>query len=365
MLSKLPVEIIYLIATYLPSASDLVHIAQTCKRLYGVVSAEDGHVFRAFIEHRFPGFVPSSCWKDVTQALTSRSRALDKNAVVSRFVAKPPTRAELGITTRTDRPTLGYRPAIDSYEIWNGSTWADRREVLAWGGGHEIVMKIKQHGKAQNSQWAIFDDLDVVSSHDDVCGLHILRPGHHRKVEDKEHIIFGRMRGELLHVALKPNEDTHDYVQRFQTSNSGLEHIDLSEGPDPILAAHDKKGTITFYSTTKDDDVVEPFGNIVIGSRLAARNKCSKFLSPTLFAIGTGRSEDALAISSISSERLALEREISVGSLDQDVRLGSTASVIVNAMAPLCGQQVTTGSPGSTFLAAWGDRRIRYDLFPL
>ncbi|OOO10072.1 hypothetical protein OAory_01058800 [Aspergillus oryzae] len=359
MLSKLPVEIIYLIATYLPSASDLVHIAQTCKRLYGVVSAEDGHVFRAFIEHRFPGFVPSSCWKDVTQALTSRSRALDKNAVVSRFVAKPPTRAELGITTRTDRPTLGYRPAIDSYEIWNGSTWADRREVLAWGGGHEIVMKIKQHGKAQNSQWAIFDDLDVVSSHDDVCGLHILRPGHHRKVEDKEHIIFGRMRGELLHVALKPNEDTHDYVQRFQTSNSGLEHIDLSEGPDPILAAHDKKGTITFYSTTKDDDVVEPFGNIVIGSRLAARNKCSKFLSPTLFAIGTGRSEDALAISSISSERLALEREISVGSLDQDVRLGSTASVIVNAMAPLCGQQVTTGSPGSTFLAAWGDRRIR------
>lgn len=365
MLSKLPVEIIYLIATYLPSASDLVHIAQTCKRLYGVVSAEDGRVFRAFIEHRFPGFVPSSCWKDVTQALTSRSRALDKNAVVSRFVAKPPTRAELGITTRTDRPTLGYRPAIDSYEIWNGSTWADRREVLAWGGGHEIVMKIKQHGKAQNSQWAIFDDLDVVSSHDDVCGLHILRPGHHRKVEDKEHIIFGRMRGELLHVALKPNEDTHDYVQRFQTSNSGLEHIDLSEGPDPILAAHDKKGTITFYSTTKDDDVVEPFGNIVIGSRLAARNKCSKFLSPTLFAIGTGRSEDALAISSISSERLALEREISVGSLDQDVRLGSTASVIVNAMAPLCGQQVTTGSPGSTFLAAWGDRRIRYDLFPL
>lgn len=174
MLSKLPVEIIYLIATYLPSASDLVHIAQTCKRLYGVVSAEDGRVFRAFIEHRFPGFVPSSCWKDVTQALTSRSRALDKNAVVSRFVAKPPTRAELGITTRTDRPTLGYRPAIDSYEIWNGSTWADRREVLAWGGGHEIVMKIKQHGKAQNSQWAIFDDLDVVSSHDDVCGLHIL-----------------------------------------------------------------------------------------------------------------------------------------------------------------------------------------------
>ncbi|KAE8352952.1 hypothetical protein BDV28DRAFT_148557 [Aspergillus coremiiformis] len=358
MLSKLPAEIVYLIANYLPCASDLVHLAQTCKRLYEVVSDEDWRIFRAFIKYRFPGFVPTSFWKDTAQALTSRSRALDKHAIISRFVVLPPTPEDLESSpTRTDNSTIGYRPSIDSYEVWNGNTWADRKEVLAWGAGHEIVMRTKQYGEAKEQKWFRFNDLDTVSSHDDICGLHILRPGHYLKDDNKEHLIFGRMRGDLLHLAIKPN-GTHDYVQRFHTFNSTLEHIDLSGGPEPTLAAHHENGTVSFYSTIKEEAAVQPFGHITVESRLAARNKPSKFLSPTLFAIGTGRDEDALAISSISSERIALEREIEVPSLDLDIRIGLPPRSAISSITPLCGQG-STGSDGNVFLAAWGDRRIR------
>ncbi|KAB8232192.1 F-box protein [Aspergillus alliaceus] len=364
MLSRLPPEIVYSIATYIHCANDLVHVSQTCRRLHEVLSAENWRIFRIFIQNQFPGFVPPSSrdipfWKDAAQALTSRSRALDRHSIISRFVVRPLRRdEETDLITRTDNPTLGYRPAIDSYEFWNGNTWADRKEVLAWGAGHEIVMRIRQYGEGQDLNWIMFNDLDTVNSHDDICGLHLLKPGHYLKGEENEHLIFGRMRGELLHLAINPREDRHDYVQRFKTSSSGLDHIDLSEGSDPILAAHNQDGTISFYNTTKEEAEVQQFGRITIESRLAARNKCSKFLSPNLFALGTGHNENALAISSISSERLALEREFNVRSLNLDDRVGLTSRTTISAIAPLCGQ-ISRESAGNVFLAAWGDLRIR------
>ncbi|KAF7597062.1 hypothetical protein BBP40_010536 [Aspergillus hancockii] len=246
---------------------------------------------------------------------------------------------------------------IDSYELWNGTGWADRREVLAWGAGHEIYMRIKQYGAPRYHGWFVINDLDMVSSNDDICGLHILRPNHYSKKEGKEHLIFGRLRGELVHLAITPDEHTHGYVQRFQTSGLQLERTDLSDGPHPILAAHLMNGSVAFYSTTAEMAEVQPFGRLQIEPGTVTRNKYSKFLSSSLFAVGTGRRDDALAISSISSERLALEREISVDLLDLDTRVGHNPRTTVSAIAPL--RVKDCSSPGNVFLAAWGDRAIR------
>ncbi|KKK12979.1 hypothetical protein ARAM_000942 [Aspergillus rambellii] len=359
LLSELPPEIVYLIAKNLPTASALAHLAQTCHRLHEIVAGEDWWIFRAFVHSQFPGIQTPPFWKDVAQALTSRSRALDRHGIIGRFILRPAVAGELGGSrqaTRGDNPTHGYRPAIDSYEIWNGSSWHDRKEVLAWGAAHELFLRVKQYGRNQEQEWVIFNDLQHISSHDDICGIHILRPEHASKTSEQEHLILARMRGELIHLAIAPKDRTHEYRQKFITDGLEIERTDMSDGLEPILAAHLGNGTVAFYSTTTGDPEVEAFARLRINAEGSVRNKCSKFLSPTHFAVGTGRSEDAIAISTISQERVSLDREISA--FDLDTSYGLSVKNNVTALAPLNGQ-IVGGSPGTAFLAAWGDGAVR------
>ncbi|GES61513.1 F-box domain protein [Aspergillus terreus] len=360
MLADLPPEILYHIASYLPTASALAHLAQTCHRLHTIITADDWRICRAFISHRFPHIDTPPFWKDAAQALTSRSRALDKHAVIGRFVGPSRDAAKVGShqAIRRDNPTHGYRPAIDSYEFWNGKTWEDRKEVLAWSAADTLVMRIRQTGRGRNEQWFVFDDLDHISSHDDICGLHLLRPNHYAKERDREHIIFGRMRGELVHLAIAPVTSAYEYKQRFLTFGVELERTDLSNGPDPILAAHFSNGSIAFYSTTSEDAEVQAFARLRIDPDKVARNKHSKFISPSRFAVATGRLEDSLTISTISQERLSLDRVIGVDSLDLDSQVGLAQKTNVTAITPLS-PQTSHPSSGNIFLAAWGDRAVR------
>ncbi|KAF9885770.1 hypothetical protein FE257_012352 [Aspergillus nanangensis] len=360
MLSELPPEILYLIATYLPTASAVANLAHVCQRLHEIIAVEDWRILRTFVKSRFPNIETPPFWKDAAQALTSRSRALDRHAVVGRFVSVPPDAVKVGPreAIRHDAPTHGYRPAIDSYEVWDGSTWADRKEVLAWGAANELVMRITRCGKNRNERWLVFNDLEHTSSHDDICGTHLLRPDHYVKAPGNEHIIFGRLRGELAHLSIAPDSAAYEYKQRFLTFGSDLERTDLADGPDPILAAHFTNGSIAFYSTTTDDEEVQAFARLQINAENSTRNKYSKFLSPARFAVATGRLEDALAISTISSERLSLDREIGVESLDLDAQVGRAQKPNVTAIAPL-NSRPSGGSTGDVFLAAWGDRAVR------
>ncbi|KAL4806853.1 hypothetical protein BDV18DRAFT_120559 [Aspergillus unguis] len=356
LLLDLPPEIIYLIATHLPTASALAYLARSCRRLHQILASEDWRIFRAFVKSRFYNIRTPPFWKDVAQALTSRSRALDRHAVIGRFVLRPSNAEQVGASTqatRGDNPTHGYRPAIDSYEVWNGSSWHDRREVLAWGAAHELVLQIRQTGAQTVHKSLVFNDLEHISSHDDIRGVHLLRPEHRAKSHDQEHLIFGRMRGELVHLAIAPDHQSYEIKQKFQTSGLEIERTDMCDGADPILAAHLSNGTIVFYNTTMDGPEIQAFGRIQIDAGLSARNKSSKFLSPTRFAVATGRSEDAIAISTISQERIAHEHLISADFLVPGASNGLSKKATVTAIAPLCGQ--TGESPGNTFLAAWGD----------
>ena len=361
ILPDLPPEIIYLIASYFSTASALVNLAQTCHRLHTVVAAEDWRIFRAFVKSRFPYVQDSSFWKDAAQALTTRSRALDRYGVVGRFVLPSKKAVKLGShrSSRRDNPTIGYRPAIDSYETWNAAGWKDHKEVLAWGAADEVVLRIRQQDKRPKERWFVFNDLDHISSLDDICGLHLLRPNHYNKQEDKEQMILGRLRGELLHLAIAPDQASWEYKQKFVTHGPELERIDLSSGSDPILAAHMSHGAISFYSTTTDESEVHAFARIRVDPYNSQRNKYSKFLSSNRFAVETGRPDDALAISKITQERLSLEREIGIESLELEDQLGPTPKPTVSGIAPL--EIQAYGRPsGDVFLAAWGDRAVRY-----
>ncbi|KAL4918284.1 hypothetical protein BDW62DRAFT_66797 [Aspergillus aurantiobrunneus] len=358
LLSALPPEIIYLIATHISTANALACLAQTCRRLHDIISSEDWRIFRAFVRSRFSNIPIPSFWKDAAQALTSRSRALDRHAVIGRFVRCPPGTEQLGGSpqaTRGDNPTHSYRPAIDSYEVWNGSTWDDRREVLAWGAAHELVLQIRQTGSQQLQKSIVFNDLEHISSHDDIRGIHLLRPEHNAKVSNQEHLVLGRMRGELVHLAISPKAHTYEHKQRFQTFGLEIERTDMCNGSEPILASQFSNGTIAFYSTTTAEPEVQAFGQIDVGS--SVRNRSSKFLSPNRFAVATGRSEDAIAISTISQERIAHEHSISADFVLPAALNGLAKRTTVTAIAPLSGQ--TGASPGNTFLAAWSGGAVR------
>ncbi|KAL4751246.1 hypothetical protein BDW72DRAFT_173968 [Aspergillus terricola var. indicus] len=360
LLSDLPPEIIYAIATHLPTANDFISLARTCRRLHKIIASGDWSIFRVFVKSRFYNIPTPPFWKDAAQALTSRSRALDRHAIIGRFVTRPLNAERLGGSsqaTRGDNPTHGYRPAIDSYEVWNGSSWHDRREVLAWSAAHELVLQIRQHGSQQLQRSFVFNDLEHISSHDDICGLHLLRPGHYAKSQDWEHMVLGRMRGELVHLAIAPESHTYELRQRFQTSGLEIERTDMSDGPESILAAHFSNGTIALYSTTTEEAEVQPFGSLHVDAGSPARYKSSRFLSPNRLAVATGRLEDAIAVFTISQERLTVEHSISADFLVSPALNGFAKRSTVTAIAPLTGQ--ARNSIGNTFLAAWGDGTVR------
>ncbi|KAL4995929.1 hypothetical protein BDV10DRAFT_123499 [Aspergillus recurvatus] len=360
LLPDLPPEIIYTIATHLPTANAFVCLARTCRRLHEIIASGDWSIFRAFVKSRFYNIPTPPFWKCAAQALTSRSRALDRHAVICRFVTFPLNAEQLGGSsqaTRRDNPTHGYRPAIDSYEAWNGSNWHDRREVLAWSAAHELVLQIRQHGSQQLQRSFVFNDLEHISSHDDICGLHLLRPEHYAKSQDWEHLVLGRMRGELVHLAIALEGQTYELRQKFQTFGLEIERTDMSDGPESILAAHLSNGTIALYSTTTEEPEVQAFARIHADAGNSARYKSSKFLSPTRLAVATGRLENAIAVSTISQERITLEHSISADFLVPAAFNGLAKRSTVTAIAPLTGQN--RDSTGNTFLAAWGDGAVR------
>ncbi|KAI9371522.1 hypothetical protein BJX61DRAFT_511251 [Aspergillus egyptiacus] len=360
LLSDLPPEIVYLIATHLPTASALAHLARSCRRLHQIIASEDWRIFRAFVNSQFYNIPTPPFWKDVAQALTSRERALDRHAIIGRFVIRPSAATQLGGSPeaiRGDNPTHGYRPAIDSYEVWTGSSWHDRQEVLAWGAAHELILQIRRTGSQKSQRWFAFNDLEHISSRDDIRGIHLLRSDHRAKDSNQEHLILGRMRGELAHLAITPDSNSYEYKQRFQTFGLEIERTDMGDGPEPILAAHLNNGMIVFYSTTSGDAEVHSFASLQIQAGSSGRNRSSTFLAPNRFAVGTGRSEDAIAISTISQERIDLEREISADFLGLRAN-GLAKRATVTSIAPLKSQGIGSSS-GNVFLAAWGDDAVR------
>lgn len=299
----------------------------------------------------------------MAQALTSRSRALDRCAIVARFMAPSEDIKVVGVDqpTRHDRPTIGYRPCLDSYEIWTGGRWEDREEVLAWGAAEKIFLRIKSTGNSADEKWLRFNDLEDVSSHDDIRGVHLLRQNHPGKTAGNEHVIYGRARGDVAHVAINPEDATYTLQQTFVNTNRAEVHsLDLSPGPEPILAVHSSSDSISLYRTAIDDSQVNPFAAVRGETEEGTPRHYSKFLSPTRLAVGYGQKTDTIMISDIAEDRVSTCREFIFFDDPFESRLWPQRKARVGAIAPL-GVDMNGGNAyGEVFLAGWGNSRVRY-----
>jgi hypothetical protein len=250
---------------------------------------------------------------------------------------------------------MGYRPPIDSYETWNGQSWADKKEVLAWGAGEKLLMRTRQSGKQHRDKWILFNDVDEPSSHDDILGLHLLQP-EHGKENDVENVVFGRRQGDIRHIALSTSGASHKYKKTFRTEGLELNETDLMHGSNPILCAQFLQGSTALYHTATDDEDVQPFA--WIRPERSSRGRKAKLLSSSRIAVATMDAKDSLVISRISPDGIFPEETIGISSLDVEDRLGDYTCQAISAIEPLNNHPLA-GSHGDVFLAAWGDRTVR------
>lgn len=384
MLPQLPSEIIYHIATYLPTASCLADLSQTCKRLNNIINDDDSRIYRALIQSKFPSIDTPPYWEDAARALTSRSRALDRAAVLTRVVVPYETqRARRNSTTvRTDRPTIGYRPVIDCYERWTGETWAEREEVLVWGAGSELLIQRKHsdgqpRGKDDKSPgtrnrhstsethngdlpkpgkktvtFESFNDLQRCNSWDDICAVHLLRPEQRQDNDDgREDLIIGRRNGDLTRMLISHDGKSYDYKQSYLTGGRYLERADISGGTQPVLAATVDRKFIKLFHLEATESEVQPFASLEtapVGSRL---------LSDDRLAAGVGIPNE-LSIFHIGQDEVKKTRDVGIEEhIPENDAVGKNSQP--SSMVPLPVTSRTGGNPGDIFLAGWADSKTR------
>ncbi|PGH16977.1 hypothetical protein AJ79_01361 [Helicocarpus griseus UAMH5409] len=385
MLSDLPSDIIYHIVTFLPTASCVNNVARTCKALYGIVSADDYRIFQAFVQTRFASIDTPPFWVDAARALTSRSRAFERKAIIGRFVLTPHNARRIGHprTVRTDHPTLGYRPVIDSYEVWCGNSWKDRKEVLVWGAGADLNIRVtdlnrfgnssardsvdtragsagRRHSIAKSQEgvtWAVFNNLHGVNSWDDISGVHALPWTKGEPGSESEDVIFGRRNGSLVRMSISAGTGTTELKKRYVTGDSNnLEKTDLSEGPQRVLAATLGRRSIAFFRADAEGDEVQPLDELKTTAHGFARHKCSRLLCDERIAIGSDGAIDKISVFDLAPDGVTKTRDIEMDSFD-DGGLGKKSQV--HTIEPLPVTAHTGGRPGDLFLAGWEDSKIR------
>lgn len=332
-LSSLPSELLTNIITHIDIARTLLHLALTCKRLHSLIE-RDG--FRIFVQTRFPSIQPPPCWKDAALALTNSSRAWDRKAFVARRI-KPEgniVRLPRGFQRPNPRSrrrgqTMGYQPVIDSYDEQIGHFWASRREVLAWGAGAELIVRItglgdeveesgqqastnngiahlkgarasmkgKQNGRS--TIWLTYKENWHTDGRHDITSVNLLRPSQQPRGSTVQ-VIIGRASGGLDHVRMLL-EGPSTMVTHFATHGRPVRAASINAAPEPILAACLSDGIVALYNVGSNSSDTNPYAEIsVIPPGKAGRTWSSRFLNSRYLAVGLGPSSEPVHIYDIS-----------------------------------------------------------------
>lgn len=130
---QVPPELLVQIVSHCETATTLLSLSLTCKRIHDFIE-KDG--FRVFAQSRFPSFKTPPYWKDAAHGLTTLSRNWDRKAFLARRIEpynEPHlTRKPIRGMPPSRNQTMGYQPIIDSHEEWIGGDWSSRKETVVW-----------------------------------------------------------------------------------------------------------------------------------------------------------------------------------------------------------------------------------------
>ena len=393
-LDGLPPELLSQIVSHLENARTLLDLALTCKRIHGYIE-RDG--FRVFVQNQFPSIQTPPYWKDATHALTTLSRAWDRKALVARCLVPDEGRngspyhgRKPGLRPRRKVQTMGYQPVIDSYVDWYGLNWESRKEILAWGAGADLVVRVKSMGleaeeayravcagvKSHKSfdqhhhinEWVVHRKIGTVEGRDDITSVNLLRPPQ-KPTKESEYIVVGRASGHLDVVKVSVTDSQSFEVAGLDIGTS-LRSASVSCDPNPLVAVCVADGIISIYSIDLARSTLEMAGSIsVIPSGQPGRTWSAKFLRHDRLAVGLGPFKESVhvyelrhdTISTESVRRFAIRAPPIADQFDKVCGLASVTSTVYS-IAPIASSSLAGGAEGDLFLTGAYDGTIRYVL---
>ncbi|KAF1977472.1 hypothetical protein BU23DRAFT_550790 [Bimuria novae-zelandiae CBS 107.79] len=354
-LDRLPVELLELVTSNLDRPKDVVRLGLTCNRLQNFVKL---YGYEAFLKGRFALLRPHGEAEATVHGLTTLFRNWDKKAFTARYLEPSANVTSLnsGEKTKWRGPqgqTMGYQPSLDSYEEMHGA-WSDRRGVLAWSAGTNVVMQVKETGHravqvlyqqselkdepesqwryepgmyGQSHAWYTYKIPGSSEGRDDITALKLLRPHQkdgamdirglqdssdeaERKDDESEVVVFGTASGRLS--MLSTHLDQRGASERlYETNGRPVGSIDVSAAPEPLVAASLGDISLALYSTNREqssDTPIAPLSQVQliapagpIGLRVG-RIWSSTFISNDKVAIGLGPSYEPIHVYEITPD---------------------------------------------------------------
>jgi hypothetical protein len=386
-LDRLPVELLEIVTNNLGRPNDIVNLALTCGRLRHFVQL---YGWEAFLKGRFGLLRPSGDANATVHGLTTLYRNWDRRAFTARYLEPGANVTSLnsGEKTRWSGPqgqTMGYQPSVDSYEEM-GSAWVDRKEVLAWSAGANVVMRVKETGHrgarvwqemgidpedphepgmyGHPNAWYTFKIPESFEGRDDITALKLLRP--HQKNGDAEYAVFGTASGRLsmLSADLEQRRATE---QLYDTDRRTVGSISISAASEPLIAATLGDSSLAIYPGSYDQisgDPIEALSEVrpIEPGMRVGRIWSTNFISETKVAIGLGPTLEPIQIYDITPNGLTAEpiRKINLNS-SHSVESGHAARPYNTSVYPIIPipTQSQGGSTEGVFLSGGYDGLVR------
>jgi WD40 repeat protein len=338
MLQDLPLELLNQIVSELPSARDVSHLSKSNRALHRYVKNVG---WKVFVQTRFPSMPIRTNWQKAAHSLTSSSRNWDRKAFLahnvepSNFIVKLPSR-ELETQWRKPRTqTMGYRPVIDSYEELTGKLWEDRKQVLAWSAGSELVLRVKELGgksltperrgtysyfdhHGHRTRWFTYKPPKAIEGSDDITSLKLLTKPYREEnpsTSATEHIILGTASGKLFLSHLELDRSSNNTLGSvFETDGRSVRSADVSPSTQRLLAASLADTSIVLYKVPQylysAPDVyekVDPFceRSVLLEDGKGYRIWSTRFLSDGLLALGLGPSTKPVHVYQVTNDGLS------------------------------------------------------------
>ncbi|OAG12298.1 uncharacterized protein CC84DRAFT_1066602, partial [Paraphaeosphaeria sporulosa] len=386
-LDKLPVELLEMVTNNLGRPKDIVNLALTCGRLRQFVQL---YGWEAFLKGRFGLLRPSGDAKHTVHGLTTLYRNWDRKAFTARFLEPGAKVTSLNSREKTrwrgpQGQTMGYQPSVDSYEEM-GSAWVDRKEVLAWSAGANIVIRVKETGHkgarvcqemginaddphepgmfGHPNAWYTYKIPESFEGRDDITALKLLRP--HQKSGDSEYAVFGSASGRLslLSADLEGGRATE---QLYDTGRRTVGSISISAASETLIAATLGDTSIALYPAHYDQpsqDPIEALSEVRLieqGMRVG-RLWSTNFISESNVAIGLGPTLEPIQIYAITSSGLTAEpiRKINLNS-SHSMESGHSARPYNTSVYPIIPIPTESqgGSTEGVFLSGGYDGLVR------
>ncbi|KAF2449278.1 hypothetical protein P171DRAFT_427491 [Karstenula rhodostoma CBS 690.94] len=386
-LDTLPVELLEIVTSNLSRPKDIVSLALTCGRLRHFVQL---YGWEAFLKGRFGLLRPSGDARHTVHGLTTLYRNWDRKAFTARYLEPGANVTSLnsGEKTRWRGPqgqTMGYQPSVDSYEEM-GSAWVDRKEVLAWSAGANVVMRVKETGHrgarvwqeigidaddphepgmfGHPNAWYTYKIPESFEGRDDITALKLLRP--HQKSGDAEYAVFGTASGRLSLLS-SDLEQRRATEQLYDTGSRTVGSISISAASEPLMAATLGDSSIALYPANYDQTGEDPIKALSevrpIGSGMSiGRIWSSNFISDSKVAIGLGPTLEPIQIYDVTPNGLTAEpiRKINLNS-SHSVESGHAARPYNTSVYPII--PIAIGSQGGStegvFLSGGYDGLVR------